>query len=82
MASTGDTPDVLYWAGRDWIANQRKIVTEIQNEGRLHKLGHPTFRDQEVNIINDIFEKISGDKKATALLTHITAFYNEKKLLF
>ena len=78
-----DTNNPPYWSERNWIANQRKIVSEIRHNAlKQHELEHTILCDQEVEILNNIFQKISDDEKATALLTHIVAFHHEKSLIF
>ena len=70
--------EIPYWASANWVKRQRAIVAkQIHSKSDAHELGHPTFRDPEVKIINRMFKKLRGDRNAIALLAHVLSYTHE-----
>jgi hypothetical protein len=69
---------VPIWATSGWVKRNRAIVAQkLHAQGDSHELGHPTFRDPEVQAINRMFKALKGDVEATALLTHVVSYTHE-----
>ncbi len=66
------------WATRGRVERDRAFVAkEIHGRGDSHELGHPTFRDPEVEIIDRMYATLGNDKAASALLTHFVSYIHE-----
>lgn len=66
------------WATKGYVQRQRAIVAQkLHAQGKSHELGHPTFRDPEVQAIDRMFKALKGDEEATALLTHVVSYAHE-----
>lgn len=69
---------VPIWATKGKVERDRALVAkQIHGRGDNHDLGHPTFRDAEVTVIDRMYGALRGDEEASALLTHFVSYIHE-----